>query len=83
MSILHEPQGHSFETAIIINEDRTLKGIHAENLWMNEYFPNFQKLGQALRFNEGKKYDIITIKTAEGEIKEIYFDIDNFFGKPF
>jgi len=32
-------------------------------------------------FEEDKPYDIIKIKTKEGNLIEIYFDISNFFGK--
>jgi len=36
---------------------------------------------QSLVFKNNKPYDILSIKTADGTEKKIYFDISNYFGK--
>lgn len=73
--------GSSFEKAIIINKTNEMDGIAAEYDWIKNHYPGYINLGQELVYNKNKPYDIINIKTAEGQTKSIYFDISAFFGK--
>jgi len=67
--------GSSFETAI------PAENIPWEYAWLRENYPGHEFIMQSLAFEDGKPYDILEIKTADGETKEIYFDISSFFGK--
>lgn len=80
-SVIQQEQGTSIETAVIIHSDDTRKGIHAENEWLQKYYPNYQKIGQQLVQNKNGIYDKITIVSSNGIQKEIYFEISQFFGK--
>jgi hypothetical protein len=73
--------GSSFEKAIIINKTNEMDGIAAEYDWIKNHYSGYINLGQELAYNKDKPYDIIKIKTAEGQCKSIYFDISAFFGK--
>jgi uncharacterized protein YukJ len=79
---LIEPQGHSYDTAIIVHATNTLDGIKSEYLWINAYYPGYERVSKKLTFHNQKKYDIIMIRTKENELKEIYFYITQFFGSP-
>jgi len=81
ISITTENDGSSYEKAIIINERSESKGVGAEYAWLRQNYPGYISKGQSLNFNEKKPYDIITILTAKGIEKKIYFDISKFFGK--
>jgi predicted Zn-dependent protease len=73
--------GSSYEKAIVIEEKSEKKGVDAEYAWLRQNYPGCRVGKQALNFKDKKPYDILTITTAEGETRQIYFDISNFFGK--
>jgi hypothetical protein len=81
ISISTENDGSSYQKAIIINERGESKGVGAEYAWLRQNYPGYTSKGQSLTFDKKKPYDIITIVTAEGLEKEIYFDISKFYGK--
>jgi len=73
--------GSSYEKAVFVKEKSETNGVHAEYAWVREHYPGSKNKGQALVFNNKKPYDILTIETADGTEKKVYFDISNFFGK--
>jgi hypothetical protein len=73
--------GSSYEKAIVIQDKSETTGVAAEYKWIRDNYPGSESQGQALMNNNSKPYDVITIKTSDGTIKKIYFDISNFFGK--
>lgn len=75
------PDGGSYETAVVIKEKSETAGVRAEYNWCAEHYPGYKTQRQALTNKNGKPYDILTIETADGSKKEVYFDISNFFGK--
>jgi ABC-type glycerol-3-phosphate transport system substrate-binding protein len=76
-----QKDGSSFEKAIFIDEKKERPGVAEEYKWLKANYPGYKVQGQSLSHNGGKPYDIITITTAEGKTKKIYFDISQFFGK--
>jgi hypothetical protein len=76
-----EQDGTSFEKAVFIKEKAETAGVHAEYEWLKEHYPGYKSLGQSLLYKGKKPYDKLSIETASGEKKEVYFDISNFFGK--
>lgn len=74
---LGDRDGSCFEKAIIA------KSISDEYEWLRKYYPGYQFIQQSLVFENDKPYDILKIKTAEGAIIEVHFDISKFFGKGF
>lgn len=76
-----DADGSSFEKAIVIMEKSETVGVDAEYKWLAKNYPGYKMLQQALSFYSKKPYDILTIKTSDGDEKKIYFDISNFYGK--
>lgn len=70
-----ERDGSSFEKAIIA------KSIDAEYAWLRKNCTDCKFLGQSLRQNKGKHYDVLTVQLSDGSKKDYYFDINRFFGK--
>jgi hypothetical protein len=74
--------GSSEKTAIVINETSETAGVDAEYAWLKKNYPGYSSEGQALVMDKaGHPFDIIHIKTADGQKKDVYFDISKFFGK--
>jgi hypothetical protein len=73
--------GLSIAEAIVINETTESEGVDAEYVWLKVNYPGYTLIKQSLVNAEGKPYDKMDIKTADGEKKTVYFDISHFFGK--
>ena len=73
--------GSSFDNAIVIQEKSEGTGVDAEYKWLAKNYPGYTFISQSLSYHNKKPYDILSIKTSDGEKKDVYFDISNFYGK--
>jgi hypothetical protein len=73
--------GTSMENAVVINEQTETAGVDAEYVWLKENYPGYTLISQKEVASNGKHYDKMEIKTADGKSMTIFFDISNFFGK--
>jgi len=80
-SVRQKADGSSMERAVKIHENDTERGIAAENAWIAEHLPQYRKTGQALLQDKSGIYDRITVQSAAGDTREIYFEISEFFGR--
>lgn len=76
-----EHDGSTFEEAIVISSTDESAGVRDEYKWLAKHYPNYQMENQTLLEHNGKAYDLLRFKTAEGQVREVYFDISAFFGK--
>ena len=75
--------GESIEQAVVIKGAKDSPGaVDAEGHWLKVHLPKFTKTGQALLGEKGKKFDEITLRSADGAVKKVYFDITECFGFP-
>jgi hypothetical protein len=75
--------GTSFEQAVLFPEAKSsMDGVPLETKWIREKYPNARKESQAIVNHNGRLYDQITIVTADGAEKELYFDMTTWFGMP-
>jgi len=73
--------GLSRNTAVIIEGALTKsEGILAESLWIARHHADWRKQGQVLVSQDGRTFDNITYRAAEGS-HLIWFDITGFLGK--
>ena len=73
--------GLSIESAIVIQAANTQDGIAQEYAHIRRVYPGWRRTRQALLSRNGRRYDMLTIASPSGETRDIYFDIDAFFGK--
>ena len=73
--------GSSYEKAIFIDKSNESDGVAEEYKWLREHYPGYTLIEQSLQHKDQKSYDVMHIKTKEGDEKHIYFDITKFFGK--
>ena len=52
-----------------------------EYAWLRRHHPGYQLLVQMLQTIEGKPYDVLEVRDAEGVKRTVYFDISRFYGK--
>ena len=73
--------GSTIEKAVIINGGTEETGVHAEYAYIQKHYPGYKRGGQSLLNQQGRDYDAIEFRTADGKKMTIYFDITAFFGK--
>jgi hypothetical protein len=74
--------GTTMETAIVLDgATNTFNGIDAEHAYTRKHYPGWQWKTQALMHSGGRHYDVIQMIGPKGEMKTIYFDITDWFGK--
>jgi hypothetical protein len=77
--------GDSFESAVVVNADRSLVGVAAEYAYIanqcGEPERDWKLRSQRLQEDQGKPYDVLTIALSNGQLKTFYFDISKFVGK--
>lgn len=67
--------GTTYSTAIAV------ESVADEYKWLRKHYPGYTFLQQTLLEKDGKWYDRLDIKTANGDDRSIFFDISSFFGK--
>ena len=73
------------EAVIIIGAKDELEGIDGEYIWLEEKYGKqdfeWELIDQEFIDLDIIKYDLLKIKFQNGEIKEFWFDITDFYGK--
>jgi hypothetical protein len=73
--------GLSEKSAVVIQSSGEVTGIRSEYKWISDHYPGSERIGQALTTwrSNGKRYDKITIRTNEGRIVVLWFEISSMF----
>jgi len=72
--------GSCHENAIIIKDCNNIEGVNRQYDEIRKRFGRYKLLKQALIKIDNKMYDRFTLD-CNGEVKTIFFDITEFFGK--
>jgi hypothetical protein len=68
--------GRSQESAVVIKAASEAVGVGSEYAWIADAYPGAKVIDQALTaWENGKRYDILTVKTSGGERLTLWFDI--------
>jgi hypothetical protein len=74
--------GSGFDTAILLpGATNELAGVQAESAYIARHYPGWRQSLQALLNHNDRMYDRIDIIGPNGEVKSLYFDISDWFGK--
>lgn len=78
--------GTSQEEAILIDGAKDeIEGVNAEYDWLEEKFgrqnKKWEMIDQLLIDEDDRQYDLLKIRLRNGDIKEFWFDITEFFGE--
>jgi hypothetical protein len=67
--------GASPQTAIIV------ESIAAEYQWVRDHCPGYaHEIKAPFQQIDGKPYDVLTVRSPNGDVRTIYFDISRFYG---
>lgn len=73
--------GTSFSNAVVIMVESEREGLNEEYKWLANNFPGYGLIRKTHVKRSSRHYDIIRIKTQQGQLKDIYFDSTRFWGK--
>lgn len=73
--------GTSFTNAIVIMVETERAGLNEEYKWLANNYPGYALVRRTHVERSARHYDIIRIKTKQGQLKDIYFDSTRFWGK--
>ena len=73
--------GTSFGNAVIIMVENERAGLNEEYKWLANNYPGYSLVRRTHVERSAKHYDIVRIKTQQGQVKDIYFDSTRFWGK--
>ena len=74
--------GTSFSDAVVIMVESERAGLDEEYKWLSINYPGYALIRRSHVKRSSRHYDIIRIKTKQGDLKDIYFDSTSFWGKP-
>jgi hypothetical protein len=73
--------GTSFSNAVVIMVESERAGLNEEYKWLANNYPGYALVRRTHVERSSRHYDIIRIKTQQGQLKDIYFDSTRFWGK--
>lgn len=73
--------GSSFSNAVVIMVTNERAGLDEEYKWLTRNFPGYSLIRRRHAESSSRHYDIVRIKTKQGQVKDIYFDSTRFWGK--
>jgi hypothetical protein len=72
--------GRSQVSAVIVGTKTNLGGIGKVYEWLRHYYPGYRLIRQAVTIPlDGKRFDIMTIRTKDGAEFDVWFDITAFY----
>ncbi len=72
--------GHTLETAVVIEAEYEEEAISVEYLWIIPHCPTCTLVSQSLSQVGGRSYDVMVWERPNGETYTVYFDITRSFG---
>ncbi|MCW3120020.1 MAG: hypothetical protein JWM28_4102 [Chitinophagaceae bacterium] len=73
--------GTSFSNPIVIMMQSEREVLDAEYKWLSINYPGYSLVRRTHKFRSSKHYDIVRIKTNQGQVRDIYFDSTHFWRK--
>jgi hypothetical protein len=70
--------GTSFSNAVILRVETESTGLSEEYKWLANNYPGHGVIRRSQVKKSSRHYDIIRIKTKQGQVKDIYFDSTSF-----
>ena len=68
--------GSSYEQAVVINNAKYREtGLVGQRLWLAKRYPRYRQTNETLVTSANRQYDKIEIATADGQSRNVYFDV--------
>lgn len=73
--------GTSFSNPVVIRVTTERAGLDEEYKWLSKNYPGYSLIRRKQVTQGGKHFDIVSIRTRDGQQKDIYFDTTAFVPK--
>jgi predicted RNA-binding protein associated with RNAse of E/G family len=73
--------GTSFSNPIVTMMQSEREVLDEEYKWLSVNYPGYSLVKRTFKLKSSKHYDIVRIKTNQGQLRDIYFDSTQFWGK--
>jgi hypothetical protein len=73
--------GTSFSNPVLIQVRTESAGIDEEYKWLSNSYPGYKLIRRTQATRGARHFDIVRIKTRQGQTKDVYFDSTSFFGR--
>ena len=73
--------GTSYNNPIVIMVQDERTGLDEEYKWLSINYPGYALVRRTHVTRSSRHFDIVRIKTKQGNLKDIYFDSTRFWGK--
>jgi hypothetical protein len=70
------PNGSEPAQAVVV------PSVDAEYEWVRRHYPNYAVVRQSLMEIAETTYDVLLLSAPDGQEREVYFDISQFYGQP-
>ena len=73
------------ESIVILGAKNETEGVNAEYVWLEQKYGEenveWEMINQGLIDEENKQIDLLKVKLRNDEVKEVWFDISDFYDK--
>ena len=73
--------GTSFSNPVVIKMQSEREVLDSEYKWLSVNYPGYSLVRRTHTLRSSKHYDIVRIKTNQEQLRDIYFDSTQFWGK--
>ena len=73
--------GTSFSNPVVIMMQSEREVLDEEYRWLAIIYPGYALVRRTHNQRSSKHYDIVRIKTTQGDMKDVYFDSTHFWGR--
>jgi len=73
--------GTSFNNPVVIMVESERAGLDEEYKWLSNNYQGYALIRRRHVSRSSRHYDVVRIKTKQGQVKDIYFDSTRFWGK--
>ena len=73
--------GTSYSNPVVIQVRTEAAGLEEEYKWLANIYPGYKMIRRTHSTRGARQFDIVRIKTRQGQVKDVYFDSTNFWGR--
>ena len=73
--------GTTYSNAVVIQVTTERAGLDEEYKWLSKNYPGYSLVRRRQATHDAKHFDIVRIRTREGQLRDVYFNSTAFAGR--